>query len=451
MRWDAIDFCLACPGLTAVLFRRTLPQLERNHVLQIRHELPKELGVYNETKKEFRFINGSILIFKHLEHEKDVDDIQGWEIGWAGVDEAGQLTPYQINYIRSRIRIDTKTLSKWKKDAPSHVERLPRLVLSSNPGGVSHHFLKETFIDPAPAESYFYDETLASERNPKGVLSIFIPATLRDNEYLGPEYEAQFGGLPEWQQRMLRDGDWNVVPGAYFDCWGPKNVVLPFEVPDHWTRFRAWDWGFATPFAVGEFVVSDGEAVTNKAGEVVTYPAGALIMVWEYYGSEKGNKGLRMPADEVARNVLGKRGPVSYDIADDSMWRTDSGTCAAERVYNAGISLRQAASKVNMRITGWQELYSRIRDGMFYCFNTCRHFMRILPTLEADDHNPEDVRKGGEDHLADMARYACMSRPYVNHKQEEPEDPLNPKPMTFSEIMRFNDRVSRSKRDRIWN
>ena len=451
MRWDAIDFCLACPGLTAVLFRRTLPQLERNHVMQIRQELPKELGVYNETKKEFRFVNGSILIFKHLEHEKDVDDIQGWEIGWAGVDEAGQLTPYQINYIRSRIRIDTKTLAAWEKDVPNHAQRLPRLVLSSNPGGVSHHFLKETFIDPAPAETYFYDKTLASERNPKGVKSIFIPATLRDNTYLGPQYEAQFGGLPEWQQRMLRDGDWDVVPGAFFESWGPKNVIMPFTVPDHWTRFRAWDWGFATPFAIGEFVVSDGEEITNKAGEKVSYPSGALIMVWEYYGSEKGNKGLRLPADQVAKHVLTNRGRVSYDIADDSMWRTDSGTCAAERVHREGITLTQAASKVGLRITGWQEVYSRIRDGMFLCFNTCHHLMRTLPTLEADKNNPEDVQKGGEDHLADMVRYACMSRPYVSAKPEEPDDPLRVRPLTFDAVRRNFEADQRNRRERIWN
>ena len=39
---------------------------------------------------------------------------------------------------------------------------------------------------------------------------------MRDNKYLDAGYAAQFGNLPDHVQRQLRDGDWNVVPGAFF-------------------------------------------------------------------------------------------------------------------------------------------------------------------------------------------------------------------------------------------
>jgi hypothetical protein len=55
---------------------------------------------------------------------------------------------------------------------------------------------------------------------------------MMDNTFLDADYEAQFDGMPEWQQKQLIEGDWNVVPGAFFDCWNSQNIVKPFRVPD---------------------------------------------------------------------------------------------------------------------------------------------------------------------------------------------------------------------------
>ena len=63
IRWDGYEFCMKNPGCIAVLVRQTLPQLEKNHIRKVRTELPKELGDYNETRKVFRFWNGSLLAF----------------------------------------------------------------------------------------------------------------------------------------------------------------------------------------------------------------------------------------------------------------------------------------------------------------------------------------------------------------------------------------------------
>lgn len=423
LRWDAIDFCINCPGLNAVLFRRTMPQLERNHVAEIR-KLPKALGEYNETKKVFNFINGSSIVFKHLEHENDVDDIQGWEIHWAGVDEAGQCTEYQLEYIKSRIRIPDSLKEKWRGLGKSpYVDRLPRLALSANPGGVSHHYLKERYIDPAPPEELFCDHFTRDEEDPddKGAVTVFIPSTLADNKYLGKEYRRQFSGLPEWQKKMLRDGDWDVVAGAYFDCWAEfsrNNIIKPFSIPDYWTKFRALDWGFATPFDVLWLAVSDGSPIDTKHGEV-SFPKDALIVYREWYGSEKGNKGLRMPAENVAKGILERESEkVKYGVADPAMWRTDSGPSAAEKMRREGVIFGRAD---NQREAGWLELYTRMVNDGLYIFDTCRALLRTLPALERDDRNMEDVKKGGEDHPADTLRYGVMSRPFRAKKPEKPK------------------------------
>ena len=48
---------------------------------------------------------------------------------------------------------------------------------------------------------------------------------------------------------------------------------------------------------------------------------------------------------------------------------------------------------------------------MFYCFNTCKHFIRTIPNLVYDEAKVEDIDTDGEDHIYDETRYFLMSRP----------------------------------------
>lgn len=416
--------------------------MEQNHIVKIRQELPPEAGVYQETKKTYTFANGSMLIFKHLEHEHDVDDIQGWEIHWAGVDEAGQCTPYQLEYIKTRLRISEELKDKWVKlGKKNYVDRLPRCVFSANPGGESHHYLKTRFIDPSPPEVVFADPHTRDENDPqdKGALTQFIPSTLDDNQYLGAEYRRQFSGLPEWQKKMLRDGDWNVVAGAFFDCWNTqKHVIKPFTIPEHWTRFRAMDYGFATPFSIGWYAVSDGGPCREDGSG---YPKGCLIRYREWYGSKRDengqhtNVGLRMDPYEVGVRAHQSEAQedVKYGVCDPSAWRVDTGVFAAEKMGNGGLVFGKADNK---RVAGWQEMYSRLDSGMLLFFDTCTEAIRTIPSLMRSEQDPEDVEKRGEDHIGDEVRYACMSRP------QESKKPTTMKsitaPLTMRDLFKIN-------------
>ncbi len=426
IRWDGYEFCMKNPGCIAVLVRQTLPQLEKNHIRKVRTELPPNLGQYNETKKVFRFWNGSIMSFQHLEYDKDINDFQGDEIHWLGIDEAALLKPEHLAEIKTRLR-----LGGWTPTDPESIKRLPRLIMGSNPGGPSHLYLKKNYIDPAPAETIFerkirvHDKTIIRTR-------IFIPATMRDNKYLDEEYEAQFADLPEWKQKQLRDGDWNVIPGAFFDVFDTyKHVIESFTVPKWWPKYRSCDWGFATPFSIGEWTVSDGSPVETKSGGEVTYPTGCLIRIWEWYGSEEhNNKGLRFDPGVVAGKILHSRGKVLAGPGDPSMWRADSGPSFAEKFFRAGLPFFKAD---NQRIAGWQEMYRRFADNMLLVTDNCTDFIRTIPTLTADPLNPDDVLKQGEDHVGDDCRYMCMARPMKRTKPKT-RRPAND-PIRFSDLV----------------
>jgi hypothetical protein len=78
-------------------------------------------------------------------------------------------------------------------------------------------------------------------------------------------------------------------------------------------------------------------------------------------------------------------------------------------------------------LSGWDQMRARIKgqDGrpMLYVFETCRDFIRTVPVLQHDPDKPEDLDTGAEDHAADCARYACLSRPWTTEPKRPSNDP----------------------------
>ena len=59
-----------------------------------------------------------------------------------------------------------------------------------------------------------------------------------------PEYIERLENLPESEQEMLLRGNWDVFEGQYFTEFDRNiHVVEPFEIPSHWKRYLAMDYG----------------------------------------------------------------------------------------------------------------------------------------------------------------------------------------------------------------
>ena len=76
----------------------------------------------------------------------------------------------------------------------------------------------------------------------------------------------------------------------------------------------------------------------------------------------------------------------------------------------------------NARVPGWQQLRNRLQvdkeSGMpsIFFHESCVDLWRVMPLMAEDPLRPEDMAekiKGQllEDHIPEMVRYACMSRP----------------------------------------
>jgi hypothetical protein len=249
--------------------------------------------------------------------------------------------------------------------------------------------------------------------------------------------------------RAWLEGDWSVIAGAFFPEFSmSRHVIAPRQLPSHWYRYRAMDWGSARPFACYWIAVSDGE--------VADIPRGALVFYREWYGMPKGqpNVGLRLTAEEVADGIRSREGgdpKVSDGVADPAIFSQDGGPSIAERMARQKVLWRPADNKRIARggaLGGWDQLRARLKgDGErpgIYLFENCEHLIRTLPALQHDPDRPEDVDTESEDHGPDACRYGCMARPYIRSL------PVLPQPKFEAEAGRLNvsimDMIKRKQR-----
>ena len=233
-----------------ILFRRTFPELEQI-IKESKRVYPQTGAEYGEGKKTWTWPNGATLKFRHLDRTADASLYQGHEYTWIAWDE----------------------LSNWSNLEPffmlmaclrSPVKGLPlRIRATGNPGGPGHNAVKNYFIDPAPTG---YAE-IADEET--GDIRMFIPSRVTYNKYLGEDYIKSLKQVgSESLVRAWLEGDWAAVLGAYFDTFDmSRHVIDPLVLPQHWLKFRSFDWGSASPFSVGWWTISGGEPVKTLKGK----------------------------------------------------------------------------------------------------------------------------------------------------------------------------------------
>ncbi len=434
MRQAAISWCAEIPGLQVYLFRRIREDLSKNHM-----EGPSgfrallagwvDCGFVVIVEDEIRFWNGSKIYLCHCKDEKDRFKYQGAEIHVLLIDELTHFTEVIYRFLRNRVRMTGIAVPEKYRG------RFPRILCGANPGGVGHQFVKTTFIDAAPPLAI--QRTTAAEG---GMLRQFIPARLEDNPTLtseDPTYEARLEGLGSAALvNAMRHGDWDIIDGAFFDCWQTRlHVIEPFAIPADWAKFRSGDWGSARPFSFGWWAIVGDDTRHPVSG--VLLPRGALLRYREWYGCEPGkpNKGLKLTAEQVGKGLAQRETEtVGLGVLDPAAFAEDGGPSIASRITlgsgDKRIFFRGADNKrVSQRgaMGGWDMLRQRFvgttldEDGkpnpegrpMIYCFSTCRDSIRTIPMLQHDPARPEDLDTDMEDHAADDWRYAAMSRPWV--------------------------------------
>ena len=224
---------LSVPG---AIMDRALSWLKDNPLLKKEGIAPH----WDGQKNTFTFSSGAKIMFGHVQHEKDAENYQGSEFHHLIFDEAVQFSVNKITRIKGSNR------KKFTSFIPL------RIWYTGNPGGLSHEYFKENFIDNN---------------------SNFIDSKYTDNPYLDQvAYESIFKDIEDSDPILYRQwkyGDWEALPeGLMFKRKWFLDCTYDF-IPKHETIIKAvrfWD------------MAATLEEDPNKQGGA-DWTAGALLLL----------------------------------------------------------------------------------------------------------------------------------------------------------------------------
>lgn len=219
-----------------VIFRRTTPQINGPGGLwDASNKIYNYLGARpRETKHDWTFPSGAMVMMRHLEHEKNVLDWQGTEIDLVQFDELTHFTQQMFTYFLSRGRgmsgINPYIRATCNPDPDSWVAGFISWWIDQETGfpipereGVIRYMTcvndvfiwgdtKDEVLQKAP--SILENETvIKSGVHPHDLIKsvTFIPGRLHENRKLlevNPQYLAGLLAMGEKEKAMLLDGNW---------------------------------------------------------------------------------------------------------------------------------------------------------------------------------------------------------------------------------------------------
>ena len=404
---DALKYALEYPKSSQIIFRSTFSDLEKSLIRKSRDIYPRKIADYNDSKHTWKLKNGSIIDFGYIQYEKDVYQYQSAEYDVIRFDELTHFTEFEYLYMISRCR--------GANPYPKHIKS------STNPGGIGHTWVKKRFIDIG--EPNKVHKCRLSEDNPKESTRIFIPSLVQDNRFMleyDPGYVDRLDALPEKEREALKYGNWDIFDGVFFSEFNRRiHVIEPIEIPEHWNRYIALDYGL-DKFAV-LFIAIDtkGKAYVYNYIHKEGLIASEAVQTLKSYMRKDNFKSIFAPVD---------------------LWATDrhTGKSTAEIFRDNGINLTQASRK---RETGWLSIHEWLKPiktkheqtgeeiitSNLVIFNNVLPLIEYLPMIQIDDKNPNDCALEPHEltHICDALRYFCISRTSPSKEPDIQRDIFN--------------------------
>jgi phage terminase large subunit len=224
---------LKYPNSKHLIVRRTFPELQRNHIANIKIEYAS-IGEYRSNTHQFVLNNGSTIELGYCESDSDLERYQGGEYETIVLDECQFQTKKRYEYFNGCLRTSQTS------------GIVPKMLLTFNPGGIGHSFLKALFID----KHY--------ENNEDPNSFAFLQSLVYDNPSIvdnDPAYVKRLESLPEPIRSAWLKGDFSVFQGQFYQI-SQKSQIEPFTIQEsdarenlygsldhgisHYTSFGLW-------------------------------------------------------------------------------------------------------------------------------------------------------------------------------------------------------------------
>jgi len=243
-------------GSVGVILRKTLNDLQDNHITPFFDEYPHLRSGYNVQQKCLTLSNGSKILFRHEENEAElIETFQGKNYDDIFADEATHNSQRALIAIANSCRtVRTDMRSKF--------------LLSMNPGGRSHSFIKRIFIDKKYVdneikENYTYIQAygwdnvqwvkVALAKDGFGLDEFYSWDDDKRFDYFvnRSDYGRDLNTLNSNDRKAHLFGDWYVFAGQFFSMWTSKNVIDSFQLQDGMSVVGGLDYGQRTVLEVG--------------------------------------------------------------------------------------------------------------------------------------------------------------------------------------------------------
>jgi len=370
-------------------------------------------GEWLDYKKYWQFPGGAKIHLGHLHTKGAVESFKGKERQAILFEELTQL-PVMADFLA--------VAGSCRSTIPGLV---PTMFCTTNPDGAGHQWVKK-FWGLGKAGTCKPAHVYPAAHGLEHATKIYIPGVVQDNPTLmehDPGYLDKLRMLDERMYRAWALGDWDAFDGLIFQLHD-AHICTPFEIPPHWPILNTFDWGYARPFSFGWWTID---------------PDGRLYRIGEWYGCRRNDlsgevhhdEGLKLSDDAMAEGLARaeKALPLKGGLRRRGIVRLADPTIFNKRTNHADGSPIPSTAEVFAR-HGFQfqpgdpdrrqkyrQLHARLRvpetgeAPMLQVFPSCTEFLRTIPSLGPDRHNPEDVDQRLEDHIYDETGHAVMAYP----------------------------------------
>jgi hypothetical protein len=413
-------------------------------------------GLVKITRETVDFLwNNSGFTLKHLGNDHAKSKGQGTPVQIRIYDEATQLLEARFRFLRGWVGM-TET---HREQAAKELEKVfphftyeqrynyfPQIIYSTNPMGLSAGYFRKNFVKAAKRFEIFQ-----APIEDGGFKRIYVPFRIEDNKFENEEtVRARISGLGDaGMVDALLNENWNAPIGDFYNNYSDERLIIPdFEIPPHWYRFRAFDWGSAEPFACLWAAVADGDSHD--------LPAGCIVIYREWNGCDPNDnaKGLHYRNEDIAQGMVRRSEDCPHDVitlTDSFPFRELGGPSIASIFAANGVTLRQADTS---RVLGWKLLRDRMEgnkrgEPMVRVFESCEYLRYYWPMLQRHKTKAEDAVEDGEaTHIMDCARYLVATYPKIVHKIETPKPiVIGTERPTFNDVIERHNRMKNAKRD----
>jgi hypothetical protein len=432
-----------------LFLRRTIPELAGVIDSFKRYmKLVCPRGAWNEQQKIFTCDCGFKVQFGGMEDDDDWQKYYGGEYTLVAIDEAWQFTKKQIQEIDSRIRCADAVLGAKVQ-----------LYLLTNPiGSETKKWMKRRFVDVADPETPVLVETKLADGRVIREWQVYIPSNLFNNPALAADgrYEANLRKKSAGMRRMLLENDWEMDEGAWVgDDWdSSRHVIDPHPIPRSWPLFKMGDYGYSSKTAIhwgavdpeGGIVIYRSRSFKGLTAREVAVRIRQIESEPLYWKSPKTGKAVLVIQNEWDNELecSNVRGPM-----DAALWARsgEDGESRGEIMESMGTGFYRSDKGTNVRHQAADQIRYRLRNivrdpfkddgdvpGLRFFRTTTETVMvdedgnrvktgptHTIPSLPADEADPDVPDTDADDHDWDALAYGVMSRPMGNSDRDEAE------------------------------